>query len=154
MTLAAKGKKGKSKKGASTNGDKGKGKQKKEGKEKNLSKVKCWACQKMEHWACQKMEHYAVTCLEKKNKGKGKNVVASTEIDEFASEFEREFSFIASLSTSVAPSSIRFVDSEASRHMTGVREHFSEFIEKRLILEVVLGDDCTVRVVGEGIVLF
>lgn len=38
--------------------------------------------------------------------------------------------------------------------MTSVKEHFSEFTEKRLNLEVVLGDDRTVRVVGEGIVSF
>ena len=58
------------------------------------------------------MGHYAVTCPKKKNKGKGKNVAASAEIDEFASQFDREFSFIASLATSVAPSScIWYVDS-------------------------------------------
>ena len=68
-----------------------------------MSKVKCWAC--------QKMGHYAVTCPEKKNKGKGKNVAASAKIDEFASQFDREFSFIVSLATSVAPSSrIWYVD--------------------------------------------
>ena len=62
MALAAKGRKGKSKQGASSSGKKGKGKQeKKEGKEKDMSKVKCWAC--------QQMGHYAVTCPEKKNKG-------------------------------------------------------------------------------------
>lgn len=79
VALVAKGKKGKSKKGASSSsGSKGKGKQKKkEGKERDLSKVKCWAC--------QKMGHYAVTCPEKKNKEKGKNFAASTEIDSFAS---------------------------------------------------------------------
>lgn len=60
----------------------------------------------MKCWACQKMGHDAITCPEKKNKGKGKNVAASTEIDEFALQFEREFSFITSISISVAPSSI------------------------------------------------
>ena len=56
----------------------------------------------------------------KKDKGKGKNVAASTEIDDFASQFDQEFSFMASTSTSVAPSSrIWYVDSGASRHMTG-----------------------------------
>ena len=42
-----------------------------------MSKVKCWAC--------QKLEHYAITCPEKKNKRKGKNVATSIEIDEFSS---------------------------------------------------------------------
>ena len=43
VTLAAKGRKGKSKQGASTSRKKGKGKQ--VTKEKDMSKVKCWACQ-------------------------------------------------------------------------------------------------------------
>lgn len=101
VALTTKGKKGRPKQGASTSGNKGKGKQKKkEGKEKDMSKVKCWVC--------QNMGHYAVMCPEKKNKGKGKGkkVVAFVEVDDFAVEFEREFSFIASLSTTVTPSSI------------------------------------------------
>ena len=73
MALAAKGKKGKSKQGASTNGKKGKGKQ--VTKEKDMSKVKCWAC--------QQMGHYAVTCPMRKEKGK--KVVAFAEVEEFAS---------------------------------------------------------------------
>ena len=69
------------------------------------------------------MGHYAVTCPEKKNKVRGKNVAASAEIDSFASQFEREFSFVASLSSTVVSSStVWFVDSETSRHMTGARE--------------------------------
>ena len=73
---------------------------------------------KVKFGACQKMGHYAVTYPEKKNKGKGKNVETSIDIDSFASHFEREFSFIASLSTLVAPSSqIRFVDGITFRHM-------------------------------------
>ena len=82
-----------------------------------MSKVKCWSC--------HRMGYYAVVCLENKNKGKGKNVVASAQIDDFASNFEREFSFIASLSITITPSSIWYVDSGASYHMTSVREHFS-----------------------------
>ena len=69
------------------------------------------------------MRHYAVTCPQKKNKGKEKNVAAATEIDDFASQFDQEFSFMASTSTLVAPSSrIWYVDSGASRHMTGAND--------------------------------
>ena len=136
-----------SKQGASTNGEKGKGKQKKkEGKEKDMYKVKCWAC--------QNMGHYAAMCPEKNNKGKGKTVAASAEVDDFAVEFEREFSFIAILFTTVTPSSILYVDSGVSCHMTSVREHFSEYNEKKPHLEVVLWDDHIVRAVSEGIVTF
>ena len=60
----------------------------------------------MKCWACQKKGHYVVMCFEKKNKGKGKNVAAVAEVKDFASQFEQEFSFISSLSMSIAPSSI------------------------------------------------
>ena len=116
-------------------------------KEKEMSKVKCWAC--------QQMRHYAVTCPMKKDKGKGKNVAASAEVDEFASQFDREFSFMASTSTSVAPSSrIRYVDSGASRHMTGAKDQFTQFSDRRINLEVELGDESIVRAVGVGTVSF
>ena len=112
-----------------------------------MSKVKCWTY--------QKMGHYAVTCPEKKSKEKGKNVATSTEINSFASQFEREFSFIASLSSTVVSSSAMwFVDSGASRHMTGVREQFTQFSEKELNLEVELGDNKIVKAVGVGTVSF
>ena len=148
VALTTKGRKGKSKQGASSSDKKGKGRQeKKESKEKDISKVKCWVC--------QKMRHYAVTCPEKKNKGKGKNVAAFTEIDEFASQFDREFSFIASLATSVAPSSrILYVDNGASRHMTGATDQFTQFSEKRINLEVELGDERIVKVIGVGTISF
>ena len=72
------------------------------------------------------MGHYAVTCPMKKDKGKGKNVAASAEVDEFTSQFDQEFSFMASTSTSMAPSSrIWYVDNRASRHMTGAKDQFT-----------------------------
>ena len=101
------------------------------------------------------MGHYAVACPEKKNKEKGKNVATPTEIDSFASQFEREFSFIASLSSTVVSSSTMwFVDSGASRHMTGVRKQFTQFSEKELNLEVELGDNRIVRAIGVGTISF
>ena len=96
-----------------------------------------------------------MTCPEKKNKVKGKNVAASAEIDEFASQFDRGFSFMASTSTSVAPSSrIWYVDSGASRHMIGARDQFTHFSKWRINLEVELGDESIVRAVGVGTVSF
>ena len=68
------------------------------------------------------MGHYAMMCPEKKNKGK--TIATSAEVDDFAAKFEREFSFIPNLSTTITPSSIWYVDSGASNHMTSVREHF------------------------------
>ena len=42
------------------------------------------------------------------------------------------------------------MDSGASRHMTGVREYFSELSESGTDIEVVLGDDRVVRGVSVG----
>jgi hypothetical protein len=144
VALAAKGKKGKSKKGASTSGSKGQGKPKKKG-EKDMSKVRCWAC--------QKMGHYAVTCPERK-RGKVKNVAASTEIEEFSSRFDQEFSLVVGLATSVTSSTMWYIDSGASRHMTGVREQFSDLAERALDIDIVLGDDRKVKAAGVGTVSF
>ena len=89
VTLTSRGKnKGKAKKGASSDGAKGKEKLKK--KDTNMSKIKCWAC--------QKMGQYAATCPERKNKGK-KGTVASAEVEQFASQFDRDFAFITSTSS-------------------------------------------------------
>ena len=66
-------------------------------------------------------------------------------------EVEREFAFP---STSRASSSIWYVDSGASRHMTGVHEYFSELSESGTDIEVVLRDDNIVRAVGVGTLTF
>lgn len=47
-----------------------------------------------------------------------------------------------------------YVDSGASRHMTGVREYFSELSESGTDIEVVLDDDRVVRAVGVGTLTF
>ena len=99
------------------------------------------------------MGHYVVTCPMKKEKGK--NVAASTEVEEFASQFDREFSFMASTSTSVAPSSrIYYVDSGASKHMTGAKDQFTQFSDRQLNLEIELGDESIVRTIGIGTISF
>lgn len=46
------------------------------------------------------------------------------------------------------------MDSGTSRHMTGVREYFSELSESGTDIEVVLSDDRVVRAVGVGTVTF
>jgi hypothetical protein len=119
------------------------------------------------------MGHYAVVCPEKKKKkGKNQDVAASAEIEDFAGRFDREFAFTTCESSSAgspatqvqrehafpsisgASSGIWYVDSGASRHMTGVREYFSELSESGTDIEVVLGDDRVVRAVGVGTVTF
>ena len=47
-----------------------------------------------------------------------------------------------------------YIDSGASNHMTGVRGYFIDLSESGLDLEVVLGDNTSVRVVGWGTIPF
>jgi hypothetical protein len=42
------------------------------------------------------------------------------------------------------------IDSGASRHMTGLRNHLTHFVEKETHLHVVLGDDARYNVRGVG----
>jgi hypothetical protein len=42
------------------------------------------------------------------------------------------------------------IDSGASRHMTGIRNHLAHFVEKETHLHVVLGDDARYNVRGVG----
>jgi hypothetical protein len=143
VALGAKGKKKKTKKRGNPGGHNENGKTKKG--EKDLSKVRCWAC--------QKQGHYAATCPEMR-KGKKKNVAASVAVDEFTSQFEQEFSLVAGLSSSTTSLVVWYIDSGASRHMTGVRSQFSELTERTLETDVVLGDDRTVSAAGVGTVIF
>ena len=47
-----------------------------------------------------------------------------------------------------------YVDSGASRHMTGVREYFSELSEDDTDMEVVLSDDSMVKAITVGTLTF
>jgi hypothetical protein len=134
VALAAKGK-NKSKKGSN-----GGNKQKGEGK-KDMSKVKCFTC--------HKFGHYAGQCSNKKNK----QVAASTDVEEFAHKFEKDYSLLVCLSYRASSTGIWYIDSGASRHMIGVREYFTE-LTKIGDLEVVLGDDSVVKAVGSGTISF
>eukprot|EP00253_Pinus_taeda_P027581 PITA_27581 len=82
--------------------------------------------------------------------GKGK-ACESTSAGSPAIQVQRECALPA---TSRASSSIWYVDSGASRHMTGVSEYFLELSEDDTKMEVVLGDDSIVRAVGVGALTF
>jgi hypothetical protein len=64
--------------------------------------------------------HHSVSD-KKKGKGKQQHQVATsaeTQMSEFASKFEKDFSMVSCLSTSTVPWNAWYVDSGASRHMT------------------------------------
>ena len=57
-------------------------------------------------------------------------------------------------SYSASTSSTWYIDSEASIHMTGAREMFSELSQTETNVEVVLGDDSSISAVGHGTITF
>ena len=75
-------------------------------------------------------------------------------MDDFPSRFENEFSLVVCLATSTVSDSMWYIDSGASRHMTGVRDCFLEFNQSAVEMSVILGDDSVVRAVGTGTVGF
>jgi hypothetical protein len=74
-------------------------------------------------------------------------------VEEFSAKFDKEFSLVVCLSTRATHSSVRYIDSVASRHMTDVHEHLIDLTQIG-DLEVVLGDDRVVKAVGSGTVSF
>ena len=90
---------------------KGKGKGGKK-REKDLNKSRCYNCNKFGHYASQ--------CPKKKDEDK--EGATSTKVQEYAAQFEKEFS-LASVETSIG-SSVNYhdtwiVDSGSTSHMTG-----------------------------------
>eukprot|EP00253_Pinus_taeda_P035422 PITA_35422 len=133
-----------------------------------------WHCEQEARRAEQisKLPTMEAKAKKKNKKGKDKPTAIFAEIESFSESFDRKFGFIACEATnagspaiqvqrecalpttSIATSSIWYVDSGASHHMTAVREYFSELSEDDTDMEVVLGDDNMVRVVGVGTLTF
>jgi hypothetical protein len=121
-------------------GPKGGNNSKGEGK-KDMRKVKCFSC--------HKFGHYAGQCPNKKKK----QATTSAEVEEFSTKFDKEFSLIVCLSMRTTHTNTCYIDSGVSLHMKGVREHLIDLTEMGNV-EVVLGDDREVKVVGSGTVSF
>ena len=135
--------KGKAKTGALSDGAKGKEKRKK--KDMDMSKFKCLAC--------HKMGHYGAMCLVRKKNGK-KGIAALAELEQFVLQFDKEFAFITYTSSRSTSSNVWYIDSGASRHMTGAQEFFSDLAKREIDIDIVLGYDRTVRVFYVGTVTF
>jgi hypothetical protein len=121
-------------------GPKGGNKPKGEGN-KYMRKFKCFAC--------HKFGHYASHCPNKKKK----QTAASAAVEEFSTKFDKEFSLIVCLSMRTTHSDTWYIDSGASCHMTGVREHVTDLTNIGDV-EVVLCDDREVKEVGYRTVSF
>lgn len=96
-----------------------------------MRKVKCFAC--------QNFGHYVLQCQNKKKK---KKVATYVEVDEFVAQLKNNFSLLVYHSLNVASSSIWYIDSGATSHMTGIHKHFSVFLRVdwmwRWCLEMIL----------------
>jgi hypothetical protein len=111
-----------------------------------MIKVRCFAC--------NQLGHYVGQCPNKKKKKQQDVTATIAKEEEFQTQFERECSLIGCCSTVETPSSDWYIDSGASSHMSGVREHFSDLRDPEIRLEIVLGDDTVVKAVEHGTISF
>jgi hypothetical protein len=114
-------------------------------KKKDFSKIK--------YFYYHKPSHFASQCPNKGSKKSHIAASASTEVEEFATRFENEFSSIACLSSSTS-SIAWYVDSGASSHMTRVQEYFYSLQEEEMDLLIEMGNNAKCRAACLGAVTF
>jgi hypothetical protein len=114
------------------------------GQGRDMSKVKCFVC--------KKFGHYAGQCPNRKKKKGG--TAATTEEADFQAQFQRECAFHICCSSVESSPCIWYIDSGASSHMTGVREHFFDLRGTKVRIDISLGDDRVAIVAGIGTVAF
>lgn len=114
---------------------------------KDLSKVKCFACNQYGHLASECPE-------KKKKKDEDLTIAATTEIDDFAEKFEKDFSLFSLVSSADNNGFVMngswFIDSGSSCHMTGMYHIFRNIIETNpdRMVESEGGTTCSVRGFG------
>jgi hypothetical protein len=112
---------------------------------KDISKIQCFRC--------DKYGHIARNCPTMK---KGRQHASTAYVDSEPPKRDEgikdeAFFFISALSGMIpTDSDIWLIDSGASRHMTGYREHLNDLVEKESHLHVVLGDNARYTVKGVG----
>jgi hypothetical protein len=103
---------------------------------------------KVKYFVCKKFGHYVGQCPNRKKKKGG--IATTTEEADFQTQFQRECAFhICCISVESSPC-IWYIDSGASSHITGVREHFSDLRGTEVRIDISLGYDRVVIVVGIG----
>jgi hypothetical protein len=98
------------------------------------------------------MGHYVGQCPNRKKK-KGGTTTTTDEV-EFQAQFERECAFLICCTLVETTPRIWYIDNGASSHMTGVRENFTDLRDTEVRMEISLGDDTIVIVVGRGTITF
>ena len=107
---------------------------------------------KVKFFICHKQGHFSSKCLNRKKKSKIQ-MDGSAEVDEFNRNFDEEFCLIACMESTTG-SSIWYIDSGASSHMTG-HKRFSKDLQKgRTSIHVEVGDDVRYHAQGVGTVSF
>ena len=130
---------------AKKKGSSGSGVTSKEKKEIDLSKVKCFCCHKLGHFASQ--------CPNKKNKNSKSKFSSLAEIEDFSSRFEEYIGLIACMLNFVF-TSVWYVDSGASFHMTRCEEFFISLHEEDIDLQIELGDNGKYKAIVHGTITF
>ena len=80
-------------------------------------------------------------------------MAGSAEVDEFSKNFDEEFCLIACMASTTG-SSIWYIDSGASSHMTGQKRIFKDLQEGGTRIHIELGDDARCQAQGVGTVSF
>ena len=97
--------------------------------------------------------HFARNCPTRK---KGRQFASTIDVDPKPPQRDEDikdeaFFFISALSGTVpTDNDIWLIDSGASRHMIGYRDHLTDLVEKESSLHVVLGDNARYNVKGVG----
>ena len=112
---------------------KSKGKAKQKGGKKNLdmSKVKCFIYHKQRHFSSQ---------FPNRKKKNNTQMPGTAEVEEFNKNFDEDFCLIACMASTTC-SSVWYVGSGASCHMTKQKMFFKSLQEGGLNLDIELGDD-------------
>jgi hypothetical protein len=99
------------------------------------------------------MGHYVGQCPNIQNKRLGSTTTTTYE-EEFTTQFERECAFLICCTSVETTPNIWHIDCGASSHMTSVREHFIDIKDLEVNMEISLGDDTIVKVIGHDIMTF